>query len=1017
MGQVYRAFDRLTRQSVALKRVLVDPLQLQHNSWASDPLLSLAAEFRVLAGLRHPYIVPVLDYGFDANRVPYYTMTLLEGAQSFVEYARNIDEANQTRLIVQLLQALVYLHRRGVIHRDLKPANVLVTATGDVRVMDFGLALDQAEVDEGVEVAGTMAYIAPELWMGEAPSVKSDLYAVGVMLYELFVGVHPFIAPDGTFNVARMLNQAPDLTRLPADWLTVVGRLLDKLPSQRYASAQATIQALQSELSVPVPAESGDLRESFLQAASFVGREHEFAMLQVALTRMLADAESQIWLIGGESGSGKSRFLDELRPHALTAGALVLCGQAVLEGGLFYQLWRDVARSLVLQVPPNDLEASVLKALIPDIATLLEKDVPDAPELLGLAGQERLAFTLIELIKRHHEPLVLLLEDLHWAEDSLFVLQKIAGLLDQMPSVLIVGTYRNDERPSLSDAIPSAQVLRLARLNEAAIQSLAQSMLGEVGKNKAVLELLSRETEGNAFFMVEIVRALAEESGTLSAIGTTSLPASVLSGGIQKLVERRLNRLPSVYRPLLEQVAVAGRSIDEQVLGQLAKTADMASFLQAGADAAVLEVFDGVWRFAHDKLREGVLRALSPQTLMACHRAVAEALEACYLDSESYHEALLEHWRSAANPEKELHYLLSVLKTLVEVRAEYEQAEALIARGLSLLEGKDSDARRASLLNWRSDNQRQQGEYAAARQSAEAALVLAQALALHAEVARSMSLLGRVALEQGEIQTASEHFQHSLLLYRQLNDSLGMAYSLNYLGNLAFFQGDYTTAMDYYQQSGALARQIGNLQRVGMILNNLGNVAISQNNFAEAGEYYQQSLVSSRQIGDLYRMVIILNNLGIAAYFQADYATAMDYYQQSGALARQIGDRLGVARSLNNLAELAVERGTDDLLPTLYEGLSLNLALRAHPNTLQMLLVVARWAANQQSFEDAARLVGLLNKHPATGSDARQALEALQVELAAQVLAEDLLAWMTEGENLDLEVTAQAWLRRIEAQL
>ena len=122
MGIVYHAFDRLTRQSVALKQVLVEPLLLQHNLQGDDPLLALATEFRVLAGLRHPHIVPVLDYGFDAARVPYYTMTLLEDAQPFIEYGKSADEATKTRLMVELLQALIYLHRRGIIHRDLKPS-------------------------------------------------------------------------------------------------------------------------------------------------------------------------------------------------------------------------------------------------------------------------------------------------------------------------------------------------------------------------------------------------------------------------------------------------------------------------------------------------------------------------------------------------------------------------------------------------------------------------------------------------------------------------------------------------------------------------------------------------------------------------------------------------------------------------------------------------------------------------------------------------------------------------------
>ncbi|MCA9920170.1 MAG: protein kinase, partial [Anaerolineales bacterium] len=131
MGVVYRATDRLTGETVALKQVhLSDKLQISDslapNATEDDLRLALAHEFQILAGLRHPHIISVLDYGFDGAKRPYFTMTYLPNAQTILEAAQDTSFERKIELIQQLLQALAYLHRRNVLHRDLKPDNVLV---------------------------------------------------------------------------------------------------------------------------------------------------------------------------------------------------------------------------------------------------------------------------------------------------------------------------------------------------------------------------------------------------------------------------------------------------------------------------------------------------------------------------------------------------------------------------------------------------------------------------------------------------------------------------------------------------------------------------------------------------------------------------------------------------------------------------------------------------------------------------------------------------------------------------
>ncbi|HRF96043.1 MAG TPA: serine/threonine-protein kinase, partial [Aggregatilineales bacterium] len=210
MGAVYRAKDRLTGELVALKKVNLTPQQIAFASRPttnnSDELrLALAREFQTLASLRHPHIISVLDYGFDNDQHPFFTMSLLNNPITITDYGKDQPIAHRATLLIQILQSLTYLHRRGILHRDLKPANVMID-NGSVKVLDFGLS---ASVEQVQGIAGTLTYIAPEVLRGQMISPVSDLYAVGVIAYELFVGHYPFDTRNPTRLIAHIINTAP----------------------------------------------------------------------------------------------------------------------------------------------------------------------------------------------------------------------------------------------------------------------------------------------------------------------------------------------------------------------------------------------------------------------------------------------------------------------------------------------------------------------------------------------------------------------------------------------------------------------------------------------------------------------------------------------------------------------------------------------------------------------------------------------------------------------------------------
>jgi hypothetical protein len=688
MGVVYRAKDILTGLPVALKQVTVAAEKpLASSDEESTKLnLALAQEFRALAALRHPHIISVHDFGFNQGQQPYLTMEFVPGGRTILEAGAQIPMEDKVQLIIQMLQALVYLHRRGILHRDLKPTNALVSQ-GQLKLLDFGLSVITTRTREHLTetTAGTIAYIAPEIFQGEPYSQASDLYAVGVIAFQLLTGQYPYNESNMATMLHDILAKQVDASSfgIQDNLSMVLNRLLVKQRAERYQAADQVIRDLSAAANLAVSPETEEIRESFLQAAKFVGRETELSHLTGRLEETTQGHGGGL-LIAGESGVGKSRLLDEFRIIALVEGLLVMSGQAVSDGRRLYELWREVLPALALYADLDDHDAAILKPLAPRIDQLLMRDVPVETTLNPQTAQEQLVSTISNMLSRLQQPAVIILEDIQWAgSESIQLLNELVDGLKTQP-VLLIGSFRDDEPQQFQKALAPIESLTLQRLSEQDIAELSTSMLGEIGSDPTLVDLLHHETEGNAFFLVEAVRALAEEAGQLDNISPRALPEFIVSGGIRAILERRLSRVPEEALPLLQLASVAGRELDLALLRLLEPQIDLDSWLATCTNIAVLEPHAETWRFSHDKLREQIRDTLSHHLHHELHWRVAVALETLYPDKSEYAAALAHHWAVAEDPDKELHYLEIAGNQAVQNSANIE-AIRLLERALELL--------------------------------------------------------------------------------------------------------------------------------------------------------------------------------------------------------------------------------------------------------------------------------------------------------------------------------------------
>lgn len=1014
MGSVFRATDRLNGQFVALKKVIAaaEVLEFTTSYNLTDFRLALAQEFKLSASLRHPNIIEVLDYGFDNNtaavigadddsRRPYFTMEFLENPQNILEAGKNKPVSFKITLLTQMLQALAYLHRRGILHRDLKPANVLVVSRENgqhaVKVLDFGLSVMRErssaphEESEGT-TAGTLAYMAPEMLMGKPASESSDLYAVGIIAYELLAGRHPFDASDIGKLVNQTLYDSPDIAALDIDeqLALVIEQLLQKTPDARYQTANDVIAALNAVSENPIPIETAATRESYLQAARLVGRSEELDQISAALTQAIKGAGS-MWLVGGENGVGKSRLVDELRTLAMVQGALVMRGQSISVARSPYHMWRPIFRWLCLLTELDDVEAGLLKMIMPDVETLLGRTVPDVdrsqaePENV----QARILQKLSQALRQQGQPIVIIFEDLHWAgSESLNALAALSKHVQDLP-LLIMATYRDDERPDIPSLLPQMPLLKLNRLNQDSIAELSAAILGEAGKQPQVVNLLQRETEGNVFFLIEIVRALAEEAGRLDQIGLRTLPEHVFAGGVRRIIQRRLGRIAPEDQPLLRLAAVIGRQLDLKLLKLIEPEADLDQWLTDCANTAVFDVQDEQWRFAHDRLRDGVLENLSVEERQALHRKIAQTIENHYGETTENTAVLAYHWGGANDAEKEEYYTSSAGRQAVRSGA-YHEASTFYRRALMLVK----------------DSLKKHPENSALRQK---------------EVQLKMGL-AEAHLGLGEYDQAKQLYRESLLICDELEDAKGMAEASGRLGDVDYVIGQYEQARELYQESFQISEKIKDQSGIARALNRLGNVAYELGDLAQANQYYQQSLNLSREIGDQWGMAGALRRfagpitdhsayafekktyleeltlfetmgnkrgtadtwfkLGIAAAAAGEMDEALQFHQKSLLLRQELNDLEGAARSHERLGVLDFSQNRYPAAQQHFlSGLKAAVEINAVALALTILLGYARLLAKSGEHHKALELMTFVLYHPESEEQLQDEAERRVYEL------------------------------------
>jgi tetratricopeptide (TPR) repeat protein len=944
MGAVYRAQDLATGQAVAVK-VLLDLLEGEEHRHRFQ------REFRILTRLSHPRIVAVYDYG-QWDGTPYYVMELLAGVD-LAAYRRSRDgrlpEGEILPLAVQLCQGLAYIHTQGLIHRDLKPGNVMLIDRS-VKLMDFGLARWRdvsAPLTTSGALLGTVNYMAPEQAQGQPLDSRADLYALGVILYELATGRLPF---SGDSPVAVLLGHIqavptradilqPDLS--PA-FVELVMDLLAKRPADRPATAEDILAALQRigerPADVTRPAMLAQSHADVVFRAHLVGREAELSRLTAlldrawqpqAVTSPLSAAPlptaplptvplptagtsgtsgtsdparlARLALVEGEAGVGKSRLVRELADQVRLRGGKVLTGICFEGERLPYGPFVEAVRAFLGTgteggSAADDTLLDGLRAELKPLLPGLDSDTflpPLDPEQARLRLFNAMAQLLIRLSERH--PLLLLLDDLHWADDASLELLGYLVRNSQGHPIFICGTARreeHDEHHPLTRLVWALSRQRLVERVELAPLSpkdtgdLLAALLGLSQPPEMLARPIFQYAEGNPFFVEELVKMLAEE-GRLQRhdgqwrlggdVTVVSLEALSPPATIRELVERRLSAVPTAEREVLERAAVLGREFSFDLLLDLDDMTEEA-LLDAVTDLLRTRLIDEVrvpqedrYRFSHGVVQEVVYAGLPGRRRRRLHRLAGEVLERHAIHAGQLSLVagpLARHFAEGGDPGRAATYGLQAGDRARQV---YANQEAIYAYQLAL-----------NALSSLPD--------------AERTACRAQELALDAG-------LGEVYLLIGEYEQAAVCFQGRLaLIQADPADPEEMAAAWQSLAASHRYRGQYAEAtLSLEWGLGALGPGAAHPQKRAGLLLDLGWIAVRQGRYDEAIERGQQALQLAKAADDDGARAGAYDCLGMVHRYQSDYPAAIDYYQRSLALKEAAGDKAGISRTLNNL--------------------------------------------------------------------------------------------------------------------
>jgi predicted ATPase len=879
MGEVYRARDAALGRDVALK------LPRHPYAAGSEAVRRFEQEARAASSLNHPNIITIHEIG-EADGCRFIAMELVEGQSLAMMSGQPMSPGDLGRVGRQLAQALAVAHAAGIVHGDIKPENIMVRSDGYVKVLDFGVSrLVSPELARGTGanpalVLGTPRYMSPEQLRGDATTSASDVFACGVVLYELATGRHPFVG-ESILTLRRALEsdepRAPlrDGVRLPATLEQLLLRMLEKHPGQR-PTAREVEAALASQDAWHEPPRDHNLP---LQRTPFIGRSVEMA----ALDSMLLNPVVRLVTLTGTGGTGKTRLALEVAARLIDH----------FNGGV----------SFVDLAPTAD--AKVVASAVARAHGVSE------------AGERPLVAALCECL-RSRGPMLLLLDNFEHVAAAAVVIQ---DLLDSCPALTVLVTsrvvlhlYGEQEFPVAPLPLPetdggSPEHLMASAAVELFVQraTAVRPDFKLTAANAPAVAAICRRLDGLPL-AIELAAARVKILPPTELLTRLDRRLDLLTGGPRDLPPRQrtlrgaidwsyglldstgqtLFRRMSVFvggcgLDAIEAVCNADEDLAVDVLSGVTALVDNSLLVQRSSEDGHTRciMLETVREYARERLDE------SGDTAATLHAHAAYALVLAEEGTRETGAADREAWLRSCDVEHDN------LRAAIAHLAATGESDWGLRLGIALF----------TFWEWR--------EHLTAGRESLAALLAAPAAGGPTDArARALYYSAMLADGQRDYTAALSFVREAHDIYHRLGDLNGVATMTNALGLQTLQLGrGYSEARSLFAQAAALWEQLGDGVAADQARSNIAGVAKAEGNEALARTLLEQVVATSTARGDLQSLAAAQNALGDLAAAFGDADRARRHHHDSLVRFRQIDNPAGIARVLADLANLDVVAG------------------------------------------------------------------------------------------------------------